>query len=446
MPGYSTKIFRDTNNAEKMEHIGQILDDEHIGKEVSIRGWVYRARTSGKLTFIIVRDSTGIIQAIANSSKVPEALYDELSSLKIESSLSITGTVRKDERSISGYEIDLSDAKIFQKNDRFPISKDLGEEFLLDNRHLWLRSREMTSVTKIRSTIFKAYSDFYYSQGFYQVQPPLMVSTATEGGSTLFKVPFFGDTVNLTQSSQFYLETFIFSLENVFTIAPSFRAEKSRTWRHLTEYWHAEAECAWIGNSEMMDIEERMTKYIVSEVLEHNIPDLRELGRDVEALRNSLKPYPRIRYEDLIKMSHDFGLDLKYGDDLGADEERKIMVNFDTPIFVTHFPRELKTFYHMPDPENPDVILCHDLLAPEGYGEIVGGGERIWELDLLEKRMKEYNLNPEEYYWYLDLRRYGSVPHSGFGMGLDRVALWIMHLDTITSAIPYPRTIRRTKP
>jgi asparaginyl-tRNA synthetase len=364
----------------------------------------------------------------------------------VESSLSIEGIVRKDERSVAGYEIDIVSAHVFQNNEKFPISRDLGEEFLLDNRHLWLRSREMTAVTKIRSTIFKAYSDFYYSRGFYQVQPPLMVSTATEGGSTLFKVPFFGDEVNLTQSSQFYLETFIFSLENVFTIAPSFRAEKSRTWRHLTEYWHAEAECAWIGNDEMMKIEEDMIRYIVEKVLENNIPDLKELGRDIEALKKAIAPFPRIRYEKLIEMSRDFGLDLKYGDDLGADEERKIMVHFDTPIFVTHFPRELKTFYHMPDPSNPDVILCHDLLAPEGYGEIVGGGERIWKLETLEQRMKEYNLNPDDYYWYLDLRRYGSVPHSGFGMGLDRVALWIMHLDTITNAIPYPRTVRRTKP
>ncbi len=429
-----------------MEKISQVLHDDFIGKSVAVRGWVYRIRTSKKLAFIIIRDSSGIIQAVANSERLSEQIFSELSSLKVESSLSIEGLVRKDERSVAGYEIDIVSAHVFQNNDKFPISRDLGEEFLLDNRHLWLRSREMTAVTKIRSTIFKAFSDFYYSRGFYQVQPPLMVSTATEGGSTLFKVPFFGDEVNLTQSSQFYLETFIFSLENVFTISPSFRAEKSRTWRHLTEYWHAEAECAWIGNEEMMNIEEDMIRYIVEKVLESNIPELKELGRDIETLRKATAPFPRIRYEKLIEMANSFGLDLKYGDDLGADEERKIMVHFDTPIFVTHFPRELKTFYHMPDPGNPNVILCHDLLAPEGYGEIVGGGERIWDLQTLEQRMKEYNLNPEEYYWYLDLRRYGSVPHSGFGMGLDRVALWIMHLDTITNAIPYPRTVRRTKP
>ena len=431
---------------EQPDHIINILNDQCIDKTVTVRGWVYRIRTSGKLTFIVLRDSTGLVQAVANSSKLPGELYSFLSSLKIESSLSLTGKVHKDTRSISGYEIEISGAEIFQNNEKFPITKDLGEEFLLDNRHLWLRSREMTAVTKIRSTIFRAFSDFFYSSGFYQVQPPIMVSTATEGGSTLFKVPFFGEEVSLTQSSQFYLETFIFSLENVFTISPSFRAEKSRTWRHLTEYWHAEAECAWIGNSEMMDIEERMLRYIVTEVLDKNISDLKELGRDIEALRNISKPFPRIPYADLIRMTEEWNLGLKYGDDLGADEERKIMVHFDTPIFVTHFPKELKTFYHRPDPENPDLILCHDLLAPEGYGEILGGGERIWSLEELESRMRETNLDPSAYYWYLDLRKYGSIPHSGFGLGLDRVALWVMHLDTITNAIPYPRTVRRTKP
>ncbi|MDA8142901.1 MAG: asparagine--tRNA ligase, partial [Thermoplasmatales archaeon] len=316
----------------------------------------------------------------------------------------------------------------------------------LDNRHLWLRSREFSAVLKIRSTIFKAFTDFYYENGFYQVQPPIMVSTATEGGSTLFKVPFFGDEVSLSQSSQFYLETFIFSLEKVFTIAPSFRAEKSRTRRHLTEYWHAEAEVAWVDNEGMMEIEEKMIEYVVSSVVRENEEELKLLGRDVELLKNIKAPFPRIRYGRLMEMAQEWGLNLKYGDDLGADEEREITVHFDKPIFVTHYPSSLKTFYHRPDPDNPDEILCHDLLAPEGYGEIIGGGERIWDLALLQKRMADYNLNSEDYYWYLDLRKYGSIPHSGFGLGLDRLAMWIMHLDNIREAIPFPRTIRRTKP
>ena len=429
-----------------MQSIAQTLNKSQIGKEVTLHGWVYRIRTSGKLTFIILRDSTGIVQLLSSTKSLSDDQHRELSNLTVESSLEVSGIVKEDKRAVTGYEVEITSYKIYQRNESFPISRDLGEEFLLDNRHLWLRSREFTAVLKIRSTIFKAFNDFYYENGYYQVQPPIMVSTATEGGSTLFKVPFFGEEVSLSQSSQFYLETFIFSLEKVFTISPSFRAEKSRTRRHLTEYWHAEAEVAWIGNEEMMQVEEKMIEYIVAKVVRENEEELKLLGRDIDFLKNIKAPFQRIRYADLMKMAQGWGLNLKYGDDLGADEERDIMVHFDRPIFVTHFPRSLKTFYHLPDPENPEEILCHDLLAPEGYGEILGGGERIWDLKQLEQRMAESNLDTRDYYWYLDLRRYGSVPHSGFGLGLDRLVLWILHLDNIKEAIPYPRTIRRTKP
>ncbi len=429
-----------------MQSIAQTLNKSQIGKEVTLHGWVYRIRTSGKLTFIILRDSTGIVQLLSSTKSLSDDQHRELSNLTVESSLEVSGIVKEDKRAVTGYEVEITSYKIYQRNESFPISRDLGEEFLLDNRHLWLRSREFTAVLKIRSTIFKAFNDFYYENGYYQVQPPIMVSTATEGGSTLFKVPFFGEEVSLSQSSQFYLETFIFSLEKVFTISPSFRAEKSRTRRHLTEYWHAEAEVAWIGNEEMMQVEEKMIEYIVAKVVRENEEELKLLGRDIDFLKNIKAPFQRIRYADLMKMAQGWGLNLKYGDDLGADEERDIMVHFDTPIFVTHFPRSLKTFYHLPDPENPEEILCHDLLAPEGYGEILGGGERIWDLKQLEQRMAESNLDTRDYYWYLDLRRYGSVPHSGFGLGLDRLAWWIMKQETIRDAIPYPRTIRRTKP
>ncbi len=430
-----------------MSQIKEVSADSLDGKEVSVRGWVYRIRSSGKLTFIVLRDSTGIIQMLSSTRSLSEEQHKELSSLTIESSLEATGILHKDQRAATGYEIEIKNFRIYQRNDNFPVSKDLGEEFMLDNRHLWLRSREFTAMMKIRSTIFNAFAEFYNMNGYYQVQPPIMVSTATEGGSTLFKVPFFGEEVSLSQSSQFYLETFIFSLEKVYTISPSFRAEKSRTFRHLTEYWHAEAEVAWIHNEEMMDIEEQMVEYIVGKVVKNNEEELKILGRDIEVLKNIKAPFPRIRYAKLMEMAkNEWGLDLKYGDDLGADEERAITVHFDKPVFVTHFPTELKTFYHLPDPENPSEILCHDLLAPEGYGEIIGGGERIWDLNLLEKRMEEYNLPKDDYYWYLDLRKYGSVPHSGFGLGLDRLCMWIMKLSNIKEAIPYPRTVRRTRP
>lgn len=430
-----------------MSQIIEIRADSMDGKDVSVRGWVYRIRSSGKLTFIVLRDSTGIIQMLSSTRSLSDEQHKELSSLTIESSLEANGILHKDKRAATGYEIEIKGFRVFQRNDNFPVSKDLGEEFMLDNRHLWLRSREFTAMMKIRSTVFNAFADFYNKNGYYQVQPPIMVSTATEGGSTLFKVPFFGEEVSLSQSSQFYLETFIFSLEKVYTISPSFRAEKSRTFRHLTEYWHAEAEVAWIHNEEMMDIEEKMIEYIVAEVVKHHEEELKILGRDIETLKKIKAPFPRIRYAKLMEMAKkEWGLDLKYGDDLGADEERAITVHFDKPVFVTHFPTELKTFYHLPDPENTSEILCHDLLAPEGYGEIIGGGERIWDLAQLEKRMEEYNLPKDDYYWYLDLRKYGSVPHSGFGLGLDRLCMWIMKLSNIKEAIPYPRTVRRTRP
>ncbi|WP_287960245.1 asparagine--tRNA ligase [Acidiplasma sp.] len=430
-----------------MEKIHDVLSDKFINSEAEIRGWVYRIRSSGKITFIILRDSSGIIQCVASSDNLNEDQMRELSSMTVESSMEVSGTVRKDDRAITGYELAIKSYKIYERNENFPITKDLGEEFLLDNRHLWIRSREFTSVLKIRSTVFKAFADFFYNNSYYQVQAPMFVSTATEGGSTLFTVDYFGEKVNLTQSSQFYLETLIYSLEKVFTIAPSFRAEKSRTRRHLAEYWHAEGEAAWYSNEDMMKDEEKLIEYIVNEVIKNNSEDLNIIGRDINVLKKIRAPFERIKYRDLIEMANKkFGMDLKYGDDLGADEEYNIMIHFDRPIFVTNYPEELKTFYHKPDPENPGEILCHDMLAPEGYGEVIGGGERIYDLNELLDRLKKNNLNPEDYYWYVDLRKYGSIPHSGFGLGLDRLVTWICGLKNIRDSIPYPRTVRRVKP
>jgi asparaginyl-tRNA synthetase len=429
-----------------MNEISSVLKDSMIGEIVDIRGWVYRVRSSGKLCFIVLRDATNVIQCVGKIENFNEDDFKKLSTLTIESSIELKGEIKKDDRAITSYELNISSFRIYERNDSFPVSKDISEDFELDNRHLWIRSREFNAVLKIRSTIFKSFRDFFNDEGYFEVQPPLMVSTATEGGSTLFKVPFFGDEAFLTQSSQFYLETFIFSLEKVFTISPSFRAEKSRTWRHLTEYWHAEGEVAWINNEEMMNIEENLVHYIIKKVLEINVEELKILNRNIEDLKESLKPFKRMRYSELVKNSESYGMPLKYGDDLGADEERQIMSNFKVPIFITHFPASLKTFYHQPDPSNSSEILCHDLLAPEGYGEVIGGGQRIWDLELIKERIKENGLKEEDYYWYLDLRKYGSVPHSGFGLGMDRLCMWIMHLDKITNAIAYPRTIRRLRP
>ncbi len=377
-----------------MEKIKEILSDDFSEKIVSIRGWVYRIRSSGKITFIVMRDSSGIIQCVASSDNLGEEEMKELSSLTVESSLELSGRLYRESRAVTGYEISIESYRIYERNENFPIAKDLGEEFLLDNRHLWLRSREFTAVLKIRSTIFKAFSDFFYNNNYFQVQAPMFVSTATEGGSSLFNVDYFGEKVNLTQSTQFYLETLIYSLEKVFTIAPSFRAEKSRTRRHLTEYWHAEVEVAWYNNDDMMADEERMIKFIIDAVLKNNEEDLKTINRDINRLKNIKIPFERIKYRDLIEKSREFGMNLKYGDDLGADEEYGLMVHFDNPIFVTDYPESLKTFYHRPDPDHPGEILCHDLLAPEGYGEVVGGGERIYDLQELLRRIRDNNLNP----------------------------------------------------
>ncbi len=429
-----------------MISVSEALSEKYVGKNVTLRGWVYRARSVGKKAFVVLRDSSGIIQAVGEEPALSADEFKIASSLTVESSIEISGILKEDKRAPGERELVMNSLKVYCRNDNFPVTKDKGEEFLLDIRHLWVRSREFTSVLKIRNTVFKSFNDYFYSQGYYQVQAPMMVSTATEGGSTLFKVPFFGQEVNLTQSSQFYLETMIFSLEKVFTIAPSFRAEKSRTWRHLTEYWHAEGEVAWYGNEDMMKEEEKMMDYIISEVLKHNVEDLERVGRDINKLKNMNSPFLRIPYRRIIEIGNELGLKLEYGMDLGADEERTITNHFDKPVFVTDFPVSLKSFYHRPDPDHPETVLCHDLLAPEGYGEIIGGGERIWELDVLKQKLKDFGMPEDDYYWYLDLRKYGSIPHSGFGLGLDRLVTWIAGLKTIRDSIPFPRTIRRTKP
>ena len=427
-------------------HISEALSDEMVDKEVSLRGWIYRKRRMGKIIFFVLRDSTDIIQCVVEKKIVGEEKFKYLDKMGVESSVIVRGTIKKEERAPTGYEMHVSDLNIIGSSYNFPISRDKSDEFLLDNRHLWVRSREMNAILKIRSTVFDAIHEFFRETGYYETHGPMFVTGAVEGGSTLFEVPYFDKKVYLTQSSQFYLETLIFSLEKVYTIAPSFRAEKSRTRRHLTEYWHAEAEVAWYHNEDMMKDEEEMIVHIVQKVLKERKKELEFLKRDTTILKNLEVPFKRMRYEKLVEFANKHGVAMKYGDDLGADEETAITKNFDGPVFITHYPIEIKPFYHRPDPENPKVVLCHDLLAPEGYGEIIGGGERIYKLDVLLKRLEEENLNSENYYWYVDLRKYGSVPHAGFGLGVDRLVWWIAGLQHIKYAIPYPRTIRRVRP
>jgi len=427
-------------------HVNEVLSDEMVSRQVTVRGWIYRARESGSLVFIVVRDSTGIIQVVVEKNSVKQEEFEMAGRATIESSLEVTGLLVKEKKAPTGYEIHATSLKFYQIADVFPITKDKSDEFLLDIRHLWLRSREMTATMKIRETVLELIRSFMKERDYHEVQPPMFVGASVEGGSTLFEVPYFGEKAYLTQSSQFYLEAFIFALENVYTISPSFRAERSRTRRHVTEFTHYEAEAAWVGNGEMMDLEEELVVYIAGNLISKRREELEILKRDLAKLRNIEKPFYRYRYEKVIELGREKGLDLGDNTDLGEKEERIITQDFDKPIFIYNFPTSLKPFYHRPDPEDRSHVLNHDLLAPEGYGEIIGGGERIWDKNELISRIEEENLKPEDYQWYIDLRSYGSVPHSGFGLGVDRMVTWLCGLDHINKVIPFPRTIRRLKP
>ena len=414
------------------------------GSTVKVRGWAYRRRDLGDKAFIVVRDSTGIIQAVftPDSPSHPDARK-----VTVESSLVVEGTLKDDPRAPGGKEIQGKKLEIVHLAENFPIRRDASREFLLEVRHLAVRSRKMTSVLKIRNTVFEALHEWFRANGYYEVQGPMFVSAAVEGGATLFPVKYVdGSTVYLTQSSQFYLEALIFSLEKVYTVAPSFRAEKSRTRRHLTEFWHAEAEVAWTNLEGIMKVEEELIAHIVRRVLEKNAEDLELLGRKTEILRNVEPPFPRLSYDKAIEILQGKGFKVSWGDDLGADEERALTEEFDRPFFLYGFPVQAKAFYHKNDPSRPEVTLSADLLAPEGYGEIIGGGERIEKLEELVEKIKSFGLNPRDYEWYLDLRRYGSVPHAGFGLGMDRLVTWIAGLEHIVDSMPFPRTVSRTYP
>jgi len=367
--------------------------------------------------------------------------------LTIESSIWAKGVVVEDPRAPGGREIRVEKLGVYNIAEYFPITKTASREFLLDVRHLWIRSRKMNSILKIRHEVFKAIREYFENNGYIEVQAPTFITAAVEGGATLFPVKYFDKKgIFLTQSAQFYLEALIYSLEKVYTIAPSFRAEKSRTRRHLTEFWHAEAEIAWSGLSDILRIQEELVYYIVKRVLEKRIEELNMLKRDIDKLELIHPPFERIPYDEVIQRLQEKGFNIKWGDDLGADEERALTMEYEEPFFVVGFPEETKAFYHKNDPNRPEITLSADMLAPEGYGEIIGGGERIEDAEELINKIRRFGLNPQDYKWYIDLRRLGSVPHAGFGLGIDRVVMWICGLDHIVEAIPFPRTIRRVYP
>lgn len=416
--------------------------------EVSIRGWVYRERGSAQFKFVVLRDSTNIIQCVIKKEIVGDKKYDIADKIQIETSMEITGTIKADKRAPTGYELQVKDFTVIGASDSFPISKDQSSEFLADNKHLWLRSRKIASVLKVRSTVFGAIHEYFRNNNFYEFQSPSFTATAAEGGSTLFKVDYFGRPMYLTQTWQLYAEAGIYALEKIYCIAPSFRAERSKTSRHLTEYWHAEMEVAWSHFDDIMDYGEGLIKHIVKRVLENNKEELKLLERDIKKLEPVVKkPFARITYDEALKLLETkFKMKVAWGKDLRTIEEDKLSSLYEVPVIVSRYPKIIKAFYMKEDPKNPKVVLGADFIAPEGYGEIIGGSERETDPEKINENLKSQGENPEIYGWYLDLRKYGSVPHGGFGMGVERVISWICGLDNIRDAIPFARTMTRTTP
>ncbi len=428
------------------QKISEMLNKEE-GQEVNIRGWIYRTRSSGKLAFVSVRDESGIIQVIAEKENLPEEDFKSARKALIESLVEIGGNIYKDERAPGGREIHATKFHVLQFAEDFPITKDQSTEFLLDNRHLWLRSRKLTAVMKIRSTMIGAIHEFFRSHDFYEFHPPILQPSQCEGGSTLFEVNFYGDKTYLSQSWQLYAEAAIFALGNVYDVAPTFRAEKSKTSRHLSEFWMAEMEAAWFDLKDVTEFAKKESKFIIEKILEKHEEDLKFLGRDPETLRKMTeKTWPTIKYREALAILKEDGMDVPFGKDLRTIEEQKIMEHFDTPVVVTHYPKEAMAFYKPSDPEHPDEALCFDMLAPEGYGEMVGGSQRSTDINELMNSLKKQGEDVKRYEWYLDLRRYGSVPHSGYGLGVERVLAWICKLDSIKDTIPFPRTMNRKYP
>ncbi|MBI5073194.1 asparagine--tRNA ligase [Candidatus Woesearchaeota archaeon] len=416
--------------------------------DVWIRGWVWRERGSNKLKFITLRDASNVIQCVIEKAVVGDSQFGIADKIQMEASVEIYGTMKQDPRAPTGYELAVKEFHLVGSSDSFPINKDQSVEFLADNRHLWLRSRKMTAVLKIRSTVFGAIDEYFRMKGFFEYHSPIFQAIQCEGGSTLFEVDYFKQKgVFLSQSWQLYAEPAIFALEKIYTISPSFRAEKSKTSRHLTEYWHAEMEEAWASFDQIIDHGEGVLKHIVKKVLETNQEELKILERDVKKLEPTLqKPFPHMTYDDALVILKKHGMDVEWGKDLRTIEEDVLSKLYDTPIAVTRYPKVVKAFYMKEDPKNPNVVLGVDFIGPEGYGEIIGGSEREADIEKIKQRLIAQGEDPKAYEFYLDTRRYGSVPHGGFGMGVERVIAWVCGLDNIKDAIPFPRTMVRWKP
>jgi len=433
----------------------------HVGQEVTLQGWLYNRTDKGKLQFLQVRDGTGFIQCVVFKKEVPEEVFAAATRLTQESSLIVTGVVRQDPRAPSippGYELSVTDLKVVQIADEYPIQpKEHGVDFLLDHRHLWIRSRRQWAVLRVRATVIRAIRDWLDSHGFINMDTPIITPAACEGTTTLFQTDYFGEPAYLSQSGQLYNEANIYAFGRVYCFGPTFRAEKSKTRRHLTEFWMVEPEIAFCDLDQLMEIEEQFVTYIVQTCLRERAQELAVLERDTRPLEKVEPPFPRISYDEALDILARIReetedeerrelLKIEWGDDFGSPHETELTKRFEKPIFVYGYPTRAKAFYMEPWPGRPEVCKSVDLLAPEGYGEITGGSERISDPDLLVQRLKEWNLPREAFEWYIDLRRYGSVPHSGFGLGVERTVAWICGIDHLREAIPFPRTLKRVYP
>lgn len=412
-------------------------------KRVNIRGWVYRKRESKDTIFLIIRDATGVIQTI--TKKGSEA-WPTAEKATIESSLTMRGTVKEDKRALGGFEIVAEKLEIVGLSETFPIAKDQSEQFLRDVRHLWLRSRKMNTVMKIRSDVLQFIHEFFHKQGFYQVSPPMFISSAVEGGATLFGLKYFEDEIMyLTQSAQLHLEVLIYSLGKVYCVAPSFRAEKSRTMRHLTEFWHVESEEAFTTLEDLMRLEERLVSYVFQTTAKKSRKHLEALGLDPKELVKVKAPFPKITYDEAIERLHRKGFKMQRGEDFGFNEERALAEDLAGPLFVYAYPKKIRAFYVKAYPDKPETVMSADLIVPR-VGELATGGARVDDKEELLSNLQTFGLRPEDYEWYTDIRRYGTVPHTGFGMGVERLLVWMLNLESIIDAIPFPRTTRRSYP
>ncbi|MCR8842916.1 asparagine--tRNA ligase [Paenibacillus sp. SC116] len=419
----------------------------HVGEEVRIGCWLHNKRSSGKIQFLQLRDGTGYIQGVAVRSDLPEEVWEAAKSLTQESSMYVTGTIRAEERSKSGFEMTVTGIEIIQITEEYPITpKEHGVDFLMDHRHLWIRAPKQRAILTVRAEIIRAIQRFFDERGFSLVDPPILTPSSCEGTTNLFHTKYFEEDAFLTQSGQLYMEAAAMALGKVYSFGPTFRAEKSKTRRHLIEFWMIEPEMAFVDHEENLRVQEQFVSFVVQSVLKNCRAELETLGRDVSKLEKVVAPFPRITYDEAIQFLQDNGFDIPWGEDFGAPHETAIAEKYETPVFITHYPTTIKAFYMKPDPNRPDVVLCADMIAPEGYGEIIGGSQRIDDPALMEERFSEHELSTEAYQWYMDLRKYGTVPHSGFGLGLERTVAWICGLDHVRETIAFPRTLYRLYP